>query len=44
MLWDFMLFIVLGPLVGFFVYYLLEDRKRSEKYLDDIKHNSHLVY
>lgn len=44
MLGDFMLFIILGPLVGFFIYYLAEDRKRSEKYLDEIKHNSRLVY
>ncbi len=45
MLWDFFLFIIIGPLVGFFVYYLSEDKKRSEKYLeDDIKSNSRLVY
>ena len=44
MLWDFLLFVVIGPLIGFFVYYLCEDRKRSKRYLDELRDNSHLIY
>ncbi len=44
MLWDFILFMIVGPLVGFFIYYLTEDRKRSEEYLDQLRNESSLVY
>ncbi len=34
-MWDFLIFFIIGPLVGFFIYYLAEDRKRSEEYRDE---------
>lgn len=44
MIWDFLLFIIIGPLVGFFVYYLTEDRRKSEKLIDQLKSESRLVF
>ncbi len=41
MLREFILFIILGPLVGFFIYHLTEDRKRSEEFRDE--HSSRLT-
>ena len=41
---DFLLFVIIGPLVGFFIYYLSEDRKKSEKYSDQLRSESRLVY
>jgi len=44
MFWDFLLFVIIGPLVGFFVYYLSEDKKRTEKFTDQLRSESRLVY
>ena len=43
MLWDFILFITIGPLIGFFIYYLTEDRRRAEKYHEELRHGSRLT-
>ncbi len=34
-MWDLFIFFIIGSVVGFFVYYLMEDRKHSEKYRDE---------
>jgi hypothetical protein len=34
-MWNFLIFFIIGWLVGFFVYYLTEDHKQSEDYQDD---------
>ena len=44
MIWDFLLFVIIGPLVGFFVYYLSEDRKKSDKFIDKLRSETRLVY
>ncbi len=44
MIWDFLVFVIIGPLVGFFVYYLFEDRKKSEKFIDKLRSETRLVY
>lgn len=44
MLWDFILFLTIGPLIGFFIYYLAEDRRRSDDFFDHLENESHLVY
>jgi len=41
---DFFLFVILGPLVGFFVYYLCEDRKRSDEYHEELRRQSRLTF
>ena len=42
MLWDFLLFIAIGPLVAFFIYYLTEDRRRTKQYLEELREGSRL--
>ena len=43
MWWDFLLFITLGPLIGFCIYYLSERKNRSDDHLNQLRENSHLV-
>lgn len=32
---DLLLFLSIGPIIGFFTYYLISDRRRSEDYFAD---------
>lgn len=43
MLWDFLLFMTIGPLIGFFIYFLRDHKNRAEEHLNQIRENSHLV-
>jgi len=40
---DFLLFITIGPLIGFCMYFLSDHKKRSEERLNQLRENSHLV-
>ena len=43
MWWDFLLFITIGPLIGFFLYFLRDNQNRSDQHLNELKEHSHLV-
>jgi len=43
MIWEFLALVCIGPVIGFFVYYLLDDRKRTEEYLDQLRAGSRLA-
>jgi len=36
-----LMFLSLGPIIGFFVYYLINDRRRSEDYFEGCGHLHH---
>jgi len=38
MLWNLLMLFSIGPIIGFFVYYLVSDRKRSEDYFEGYGH------
>ncbi len=43
MFWDFFLFVIIGPLIAFFIYYLTEDRKRADRYRAE-RDRCHLIF
>jgi len=40
---DFLLFLTIGPLIGFIMYFLSDHKNRSEEHLKELRENSHLV-
>lgn len=43
MWWDFLLFVTIGPLIGFCMYYLCDHKNRTQEHLNQLREDSHLV-